>query len=310
MAFSEFIEDSKLFVQKIIKIIFFVPLFWGIVSCGNKENEPNHQQGEMTIFADPSNQNLLEALTEIYTMKYPKVHFSIVYKPENQILQDLLDTVTSAAFINKPLSEKQTKYLAQKTDVTPRSTLLAYDAVVFITDIDNPLVAINMDELKSKILEGENQVVFDNGNSGNFNTVRDVLQLELDENQSVQALDNADEVIEFVQKSTGSIGVIGLNEISETANPKIKEILKEVKILPVLDENNKIQEPTVPNILAMNYPFFKGVYFIVREPGFGIGSGFSRFAGSNQGQLIVKREGLQPNYLYDREVQINLQSVE
>ncbi len=159
-------------------------------------------------------------------------------------------------------------------------------------------------------MQGNNQIVFDNGNSGNFNTVREILKLNIAKDQPIQALESTDKVVEFVQKSPGSIGVIGLNEVSEKENPKVKEILSKVKVLPVLDENGIKQEPTVQHILAMNYPFFKGVYFIVSEPGFGIGSGFSRFAGSNQGQLIVKRAGLQPNFLYDREVQINLESVE
>lgn len=280
-----------------------------MVQC-KKGKETSHQEGEMTIYVDPSNKNLMEALTEIYMMKYPKVKFNLIYKSENQILKDLQDTIAKAAFINQPLSEELTQYIAQKSDITPRSTLLAYDAVIFITSIDNPVESIRLDQIKNGILEGNNQFVFDNGNSGNFNTVQNVLNLKIPSGKSIQAEENAQKVIEFVQKSPSSIGIIGLNEISEKDNPAVKEILTKVKVLSVVDENGVSQQPTVPNILAMNYPFSKGVYFIVSESGFGIGSGFSRFAGSNQGQLIVKREGLQPNFLYDREVEVNLESVE
>src|SRR5690606_2034095 len=207
-------------------------------------------------------------------------------------------------------SEQQTRYIAQKTDVTPRSTLLAYDAAIFITSVDNPVDSITFDQIRNGIFEGNNQIIFDSGNSGNFNTVKTVLGLEIPTGKSIQAEENARKLIDFVKKSPQSIGVIGLNEISETDNPEVKELMEGIKIISVIDEKGVAQTPEIPNILAMNYPFFKGVYFIVREPGFGIGSGFSRFAGSNQGQLIVKREGLQPNYLYNREVQVNLESVE
>ncbi len=284
-------------------IVFF------LIQCKSGK-ETSHQEGEMTIYVDPSNKNLMEALTEIYTMKYPKVKFNLIYKSENQILKDLQDTIAKAAFINQPLSDQQTKYIAQKSDITPRSTLLAYDAVIFIASIENPVYSITLDQIRNGILEGNNQIIFDNGNSGNFNTVQNVLNLEIPKGKSIQAEENAQKVIEFVQKSPSSVGIIGLNEISEKDNPKVKEILKKVKILSVVDEKGITQQPTVPNILAMNYPFSKGVYFIVSEAGFGIGSGFSRFAGSNQGQLIVKREGLQPNFLYDREVQVNMENVE
>ncbi|MFA7615529.1 MAG: substrate-binding domain-containing protein [Moheibacter sp.] len=270
----------------------------------------SHSEGEMTIYADPSNQSLLQALTEIYMMKFPKVKFDIIYKPENQILKDLIDTTAYAAFINQPLTEAQTEFIRQKTDVTPRSTLLAYDAVVFVTSPENPIDSVTFDMLRAGIMTEDGKVIFDNGNSGNFNTVKEVLGLEIQKGKSIQAVENSEEVIGYIQRSKNSIGVIGLNEISEPDSKKAKEILSKVKVLPVIDHNNQLQQPTVPNILALKYPFFKGVYFIVREAGFGIGSGFSRFAGSQQGQLIVGREGLQPNYLYPREVQVNLKPIQ
>lgn len=281
-----------------------------VFSCKKEKTELTHREGEMTIYADPSNKNLLEALTETYVVKFPKVNFNIIYESESQILQKLQDTIASAAFISKALDEKQTEYIRQKTDVTPRSTLLAYDAVLFITSPDNPIDQISMEQIKAGILTGETQIVFDNGNSGNFNTVIEKLGIDIPKEQPILALENTQDIIEFLQKSNHSIGVIGLNEVSEVGNSKVKEILGQIKILEVIDENGKAQEASVQNILAMNYPFFKGIYFIVREPGFGIGSGFSRFAGSQQGQLIVKRAGLQPNYLYERQVQINLKDVD
>lgn len=309
MEYSGFTGAFRRFVPKIIKLSSLAGICLLFFFCKGKE-EITHQEGEMTIYADPSNENLLEALTDIYVVKFPKVKFNIVYKPENIILQDLLDTVANAAFISKPLNDQQAKYLHQQTGITPRSTLLAYDAAVFITSVSNNIDSVTFDDLRKGILNESSKIIFDNGNSGNFNTVKDILKLEVPEGKKINALEDAGMVIEFIKKSPGSIGVIGMNEISEKSNPKIKELLEEIKILPVIDSKNKKQMPTVPNILAFNYPFFKGVYFISRDPGFGIGSGFARFAGSEQGQLIVKREGLQPNYLYERNVQINLNTVE
>lgn len=310
MAHLDFLELSKQSVPMNPKYYFLFVLFLAFFSCQKDLEKPGHQKGEMTIFADPSNQELLEALTDIYIMKYPDVKFNIVYKSEGLIIKDLVDTVASAAFINKPLTKEQSDYITQISDVTPRSTLLAYDAVVFITSKENPRETISFQEIENGILEGNNQIIFDDGNSGNYNTVRDILDLKIPKDKTILALNDTKSVIDFILKSPNSVGVIGMNKISEKDNSEVKEILRNIKVLNVLDEQNIPQEPSVSNILAMNYPFYKGVYFIVREPNFGLGSGFSRFAGSNQGQLIVKRAGLQPNFLYDREVEINLQSVE
>lgn len=259
----------------------------------------------MTIWVDPANKSLIEALTEVYTMKFPEVKFNFVYEPENVILKNLIELKAEAAFINKPLSKEQADYIFQESTVNPRSTLLAYDAVIFITGKESSIESVSLSEIKDGILSGDSKFIFDDGNSGNFNTVKDILKIELPKDMKVRSLENAGQVIDFVNNSPQTVGIIGLNVISEKENPRVKEILERIKILPVEDSSGDFQHPTVPNLLAFNYPFFKGVYFIVREPGFGIGSGFSRFAGSQQGQLIVGREGLQPNFLYDREVQIN-----
>lgn len=310
MVGSESTERLFRYVPRIIKSFVFLSAFLFFFSCEKENKENTHREGEMTMYVDPANKNLIEALTEIYIMKFPKVKFNLIYKPENQILKDLLDTVAYAAFINQPLTEQQEDHIYKKTTVHTRSTLLAYDAAIFITSPNNPLDALTFQDLKSGILEGKSQIVFDDGNSGNFNTVIQTLGIKIPKEQSILALDNAQAVIDFVKKSSNAIGVIGLNEISETDNPDIQKLREEIKILSIVDEKNQIQEPSIQNILVNRYPFSKGIYFIVREPGFGIGSGFSRFAGSQQGQLIVRRAGLQPNYLYDREVQINLKNVE
>lgn len=309
MVVSESTEQFKVFANKAFQLFLGTILFFSLFSCGEIK-EAEHRDGEMTIYVDPANKNLLDALTEIYTMKFPKVKFEFVYKPENEILKDLLDTVAYAAFINQPLDEEQTEYIRQKTDVTPRSTLLAHDAVIFITAKNNPIDSLTLDEIKDGILNENRQIVFDNGNSGNFNTVKEKLELQIPDGKAVQALDDAQSVIDFVQKSNASIGVIGLNEVSETDNPKVQETLNQIKILSIVDREGKVRAPSVPNILGLKYPFSKGIYFIVREPGFGLGNGFSRFAGSQQGQLIVGRAGLQPHFLYERKVQVNIKSVE
>lgn len=309
MVYLEFIERLKHFKLKTLKFILLAFLFINLFSCGNIE-EAEHRTGEITIYVEPSNKNLMDALSEIYQMKYPKTKFNLIYTPENQILKNLLDTVAYAAFINQPLTKEQEEYINIKTKINPRSTLLAHDAVIFITDINNPIDSISLEEIKDGILNNTVQLVFDNGNSGNFNTVKNKLELEIPEGKTIQALDNADSIIEFVQKSKSSIGIIGMNEISETDHPKVKDILNKIKVLNIVDENGIAREPSIPNILGLKYPFSKQIYFILVETGFGIGNGFSRFAGSQQGQLIVKRSGLQPHFLYDREVQVNFESVE
>lgn len=304
MGFSEFIAQYKPFATKITKILLFTIGISILFQCKKKEQEITHQRGEMTIWVDPSNKNLITALTDIYTMKYPEVKFTLKYESESVILKKLMNLEADAAFINKPLDSIQTKYIEQESTIKPRSTLLAYDAVIFITSNQNERTFVDIEEIKNNLLAEKSQFVFDNANSGNFNTLIDNLKLNVPKDKGVQALQDTEKLFDFLNQSTNSIGIIGMNSISEKNNPKVQEILSKIKILPIRNSSNELIEPNLDNIINFKYPFFKGVYFIVKESGFGIGSGFSRFAGSQQGQLIVAREGLQPNYLYERIVEI------
>ncbi len=54
----------------------------------------------------------------------------------------------------------------------------------------------------------------------------------------------------------------------------------------------------------MKYPFVRTVYFLTNENGFGIAKGFLRFSCTQLGQIVVSKEGLQPYFLFSREVQM------
>jgi phosphate transport system substrate-binding protein len=47
----------------------------------------------------------------------------------------------------------------------------------------------------------------------------------------------------------------------------------------------------------------------IRESYWGLGSGFQRFACGQIGQLIVEKEGLQPYYLFDKQLNIKKESI-
>jgi len=79
MVCLEFIGRSKPFVNRMLRGLLLVIFSIGLLSCGDLKQEASHQRGEMKIYADPSTKSLLEALTQIYTMKYPEVKFDIVY---------------------------------------------------------------------------------------------------------------------------------------------------------------------------------------------------------------------------------------
>src|SRR5690606_1336754 len=106
MVFLEFTERSQPSKLEMIKYLLFPILLLSLFSCGNIE-EAEHRTGEITIYVEPSNKNLMDALSEIYQMKYPKTEFNFIYKPENENHKNLIVTDSYSSFINKPLSDEK-----------------------------------------------------------------------------------------------------------------------------------------------------------------------------------------------------------
>jgi phosphate transport system substrate-binding protein len=274
--------------------------------------KPLHTYGKLKVTADPSYENVLKALTSIYTIEYPEVEFIFDYKIEELAIKDLYEGKTNFAVVSKPLTKDQETYLFNKTKILFKSSPIGMDATVFITSVNNPIDSISVNEIKTNVYNenGNFRMIFDYPNSANFNTLNEKLGITPPKGKSVNALKSAENVIEFVQKDQKAIGIIGLNTLSDTDNPKVQEYLKHVKILNVVDEKGKVYAPNNPNLRNGLYPFHRMIYFLKNEKGFGIAAGFTRFTGSQQGQLIILKENLQPYYLYKREVQINSQSLQ
>ncbi len=273
--------------------------------------KPLHTYGTLKMTVDPSYENVVKALTSIYQIEYPEVKFDIKYEIEELAIKDLYEGKSDFAVVSKPLTKEQEQYLFNKTKILYKASPIGLDASIFITSINNPKDAISINDIKTNLYQDNAAInfVFDYPNSASFNTINDKLKLTPPKDKAIKALKSAENVIDFVQKDPNAIGIIGLNTLSDKDNPKVKKLLSQVKILNVIDEKGNVVEPSRPNLRDGAYPFYRLIYFLKNEKGFGIGAGLTRFTGSQQGQLIIAKEDLQPYYLYKREIQINSESL-
>lgn len=266
-----------------------------------------HEYGKLTMTVDPSFKNLAQSLADIYMVDYPDVKIEVKEEIEEKAIKDFYEGEIPLLMVSKPLTKAQQQHLFDKTRINYVSSVIALDATIFITSVDNPVSSITKQDIKENLYHQNPKItfVYDHPNSANYNTVNDKLKLTVGNGTKVTAMGDAEKVIDFLQKDKTAIGIIGLNILSDKGNPKIEEYLKKIKILSIVDDKGNAIQPTIPNLKYGVYPFYREIYLLKNEIGFGIGAGYSRFAGSQRGQKIVTRESLQPYFIYKREVQIN-----
>ncbi|WP_334124538.1 PstS family phosphate ABC transporter substrate-binding protein [Empedobacter brevis] len=306
-------------IKKISLLSLSAFLIFSTINCKDKEKPLTkeeqktpvkralHEYGKLTMTVDPSFKNLAQSLADIYMVDYPDVKIEVKEEIEEKAIKDFYEGEIPLLMVSKPLTKAQQQHLFDKTRINYVSSVIALDATIFITSVDNPISSITKEDIKENLYHQNPKItfVYDHPNSANYNTVNDKLKLTVGNGTKVTAMGDAEKVIDFLQKDKDAIGIIGLNILSDKGNPKIEEYLKKIKILSIVDDKGNAVQPTIPNLKYGVYPFYREIYLLKNEIGFGIGAGYSRFAGSQRGQKIVTRESLQPYFIYKREVQVN-----
>lgn len=288
---------------------FFVILLWG---CDQKEKPADTAtQGDITIAVDESFQPLIQAEVDAFmaAYKYAKIH--PVYASESEAVNLMLRDSARFVVMTRLLDEKEKAYFTEKK-ITPRVIKIAVDAVALIINKNNADTLLTMERLKdifsgkvtswdqlgSQGLKKEIVTVFDNSNSSNLSYMRSKMNMTKEAEKRIFAAKSNQQVIEYVQKNEGALGVIGIGWISDSDDPKQQEFIKSIRVVAVADTAN----PTVNDyylpyqayLALKKYPLSRDLYIISREARTGLGTGFAAYIAGQIGQTIVLKEGLLP----------------
>jgi phosphate transport system substrate-binding protein len=306
------------------KLCSYVSLILILVSCNTgktKEVLDTPTSGNIKISVDESFMPVMEAEVYAFTHMYENATITPSYKPEYDVISDLMNDSVKVIVTSKKLTDSQIQYL-RDTLVIARTTTFAYDAIAFIINKENSdsLLRYNTiqdiflgkikswDEIDKKSRLGNIRVIFDNNKSGNIRYFREKFELKDSLPGNFYAVNNNKEVIDFVSRNKDALGVISVNWISDSSDDStsasfVKKIIVVGITQPILDQTSYYR-PEPGWIYNKTYPFVREVYFVSRETYKGLGSGLIYWACLEQGQRIVLKIGLVPATMPIRLVQL------
>jgi phosphate transport system substrate-binding protein len=272
-------------------------------SCGGGNTpsaQESHSSGKAEIYLEESYKPLFE--TSIYTFEslYPNADIVPVYKTEGEIIKDFFEKKAQTICITRDFTAMEKSRL-KKGQIEVRSAIIAFDAVALIIHPDNPDTTLSVDRLK-RILTGKDSlwtasgkainVVFDNANSANFNYMRNLVgNAALSKN--VYAVKSNQAVIDHVKNNPSSIGVIGVNWISDHDDKTVLDFLKGVKVMSVSKtEKSEAFQPYQAYIYTKEYPLTREVWMINYGSRSGLQTGFVNWMQQEKGQLIIHKSAL------------------
>lgn len=289
------------------KLFSFVLLFT-IFACENNNNpfvyqQDAHGRGNTTIHVEESFKPLFSTCIETFMSQFPKAKIKGVYGPEDQLIANFYANKTKTIVISRDFNDQEKAYLKSK-NVSYRSDKVASDAIAIILHPSMTDTILSVSQIKAllssdqaKLPSGKEltNIVFDQRGSANFNYMTNMLQVEKLAKR-VSAVHSNEEVINYVKTHPNSIGVIGLNWVSDQEDPEALNFLDGLRIADVyLTDPQSACKPYAGYIYTKEYPLIRDIWMINKGRRSGLNTGFVLFMKKDdKGQLIIQKSELVP----------------
>ena len=296
-------------MRKTSLLVLISCLFVVVFSCDKKaksQEEETILKGKVTILVDETLLPVIEDQKQVFENQY-NASITLVGKSESEIVQLLSKNKQQLAILSRELTESEAEIFKIKK-ITPRITPLATDAIAFISHKNNKETRISLEEVII-FMQGKNQnnfkgLVFDNANSSTVRYIKELAKINVLPKEKIFSYQSNNEVIQFVAKNEGMIGVVGVNWLSQPS-PAMQETVNEVQVLSVKSlKTETFVKPSQDNIASGLYPLTREIKMLNYQPFAGLGMGFASFVGGEIGQRIILKSGLVPVKIPNRNIKI------
>lgn len=285
---------------KQFKIVFYIILVFSIVSCnkkeGTKEQKETILEGTTTVLVDETLTPIVEDQVQIFESKY-NAKVNIDSKSEGEVVQSLINNSSQVAILARTLTKKEISFFDSKK-LIPKITPFAKDAIALIANKSNKdtLIALNdvVDFFKNQNKSKIKGLVFDNPNSSTARYICELAGIKNLPENNVFSFKTNNEVIKYIAKNDGMIGVVGINYLYEPS-VAMKEYILKINVLNLKNTtDNQFYGPTQNNIAEGKYPLARDLYLVNCQGFSGLGMGFASFIAGDIGQRIILKSGLVP----------------
>ncbi len=294
--------------------------FFACKNQGTTEIRETPTSGNIVIRSDESFKPIIDAQVDTFTAIYKYASITPVYESEKDLIVDFLnDSVKVIVSAWTPTEEQKQLLLASLTVV--RTTTVAYDALALVLNRENKDSLLTYENVQDiftgKITDwkqvnpssklGAINIIFDNDKSGNIRYFKEKFGLPGQLPANFFAVKSNPEVVEYVSKSPGDIGIVSVNWISDSDDSLSASLSNKIKVAavsqPYLDKNS-FYLPVQGSIYDKTYPFIRDVNMVSRETFSGLGSGFISWVAGEKGQRIILKSGLVPATMPIRLIQV------
>jgi len=283
-------------MKKFILITMIVPLF--LAGCESR-TDPNQPNGFIQIKGSDTIVNAEQMVAENFIKIYPQISIAVTGGGTGVGIASLINKNCEIAGASREMKSKEID-TANKHGVHPFETVVAFDGVAVIVNLNNPIDKLTIDQLH-KIYTGEIKnwkelggkdieiVLLSREVSSGTHTYFKEQVIQLGKKTSKEEflpgtllLSSSQAIVEEVASNEGAIGYLGMGYVSG----RTKSLM--------LDKGKGYFSPTVPNVISKQYPLSRPLYFYTDGEPNNLTKLFVNYALSEQGQQCFKLSGFVP----------------
>jgi phosphate transport system substrate-binding protein len=302
---------------KLTGFIAFITIIFGVVigiqSCRHKAGNDNLDRftsDSAKFVVDESFQPIVDEGLYVFKNTYANAHPRIMYAPENNAINFLLQDSVRVAILSRDLNANELKVLKGR-NLNPVVDRFAVDAVALIVNQASNDTTITVSEIK-KMLNGDTKqdkdIVFDNPNSSLVRYLKEFSGSKGFTQKNIYSLKSNKEVIKYVSGHPNAIGITGFSWLNDP-DKDYADALQKVKIVGVKNDTSKNLSqqyywPSQNTLALKQYPLTRNLYILNCTGKYGLGMEFAVFMTGDVGQRIILKSGLLPDHVPNREITI------
>lgn len=300
------------------KIVLFCLIIFALASCSNNNSQgvkraDTPTSGVAEFVSDDCFAKIVQQGVDVFEARNKDAFLIPTYTNEVEAVNLLLKDSVRLAVLARDLTDEEKQGIKNRNNqLNPRSQKIAIDGIALIVNKQNKDSLISIPTLKEivtgeisswKQINSESKldnmvVVFDNQNSSTVRFIIDSICVDKPLYSGLKALNNNEEVLEYVSKTPNAMGFIGVNWISnpnDTTNLSFTEKIKVMQVSRIHPASEDNSYPPLPGLLALGkYPLTRDVYVVLTDLRGTLPAGFVHFIAGDTGQRIILKSGLVP----------------
>ncbi|MCB0763458.1 MAG: substrate-binding domain-containing protein [Flavobacteriales bacterium] len=264
--------------------------------------------GRAVVLADEAFKLMLDDHQLVFNSTYPDAQVDIHYMPEAELTRAMLaDSVRLVFGAFRPGADQAAYFKTRNLSV--HSEPVATDAIAVIVAPESELRTASLTELRNLLSDTSSvgyHAIFDRNGSGVPRTLVDSLfDGDAGMLRRASATEGVEQLVARVAQDPGTVGFVAFAELSDLDDPACVALRERIRIIPISQEpTGAAYLPTQGTLKDGSYPLRRKVIMLVTEGKSGLGTGFASFVAGHKGQRIILKQGLAPERVPARDVEI------